>query len=889
MYRSVYYNSSRSEIHLWGDGQHDDSGYKVFKYEPYAYIVDKNGDCITIDNHRCKKVSTWSPEAEKMGMVYEHNVSPTTRFLIDKYLDSDKVSDQTKILYLDIEVAKEDAYSTPEDADNTVTAITYVATGDDKYTCLLLDPGNASTKNTTVDIQLKKKENGQIVDGETKTIDVDIITFHSERELLRSFMMRYQKIGHNIITGWNVEFFDMPYLYNRIVKLFDYAFADLFSPDAKIVKRTYLKERQTISIAGVTIYDYLTMYRKFTFTDQSNYRLDTIAKFELYRGKIEYEGDLDHLYKTDIVKFAKYNIVDVELVVALEEKMRLIMTGLGLCHKGHVQHQDILFTSMYLDGAFLTYCKRNNMVASANRSAASGKAQGAFVRKPTPGLYKWVYDLDLTSLYPSIIISLNISPETKVGIIESWDELEYAKGTQSTYNVNFYSDNTVLGNFDDSFDESKPMHIELQGSSNLKKWLDENEYGIASNGVIYDQKKEGVIPAILKMWFDERSEYKNLRKKYEKEGDIKNAEYYDGQQLITKILLNSFYGVLLLPSFRFYDKQNGEAVTLTGQSVIHHSSKAADHFYNKELGIASKTANNKSFCIYTDTDSIFEPLEPLFINRFGPMENYTDAEIIEKSKGIINDVQTYINKSFDVYAKRLHNINSHRWDIKQELIAKRAFWVGNTDTKSKKFEGVKKRYAMWIVDQEGHRVDEMDVKGLDVVRSNFPPLFRDFMNGILTDILHDADKDTLNEKVRTFKKNMYSVDYKNIMMPTGVKDIEKYTTGRFGVRKKGTPAHVNAALNYNDLLNKFKNTAVPNIVNGDKIIWTYIKRNQLNFDRIALKGFEDDERIVEFVEKYIDHDTNFDNYLLNKLQNFWSSLGWGPIQLNAIANKFFKF
>jgi DNA polymerase elongation subunit (family B) len=284
MYRSVYYNSSRSEIHLWGDGQHDDSGYKVFKYEPYAYIVDKNGDCITIDNHRCKKVSTWSPEAEKMGMVYEHNVSPTTRFLIDKYLDSDKVSDQTKILYLDIEVAKEDAYSTPEDADNTVTAITYVATGDDKYTCLLLDPGNASTKNTTVDIQLKKKENGQIVDGETKTIDVDIITFHSERELLRSFMMRYQKIGHNIITGWNVEFFDMPYLYNRIVKLFDYAFADLFSPDAKIVKRTYLKERQTISIAGVTIYDYLTMYRKFTFTDQSNYRLDTIAKFELYRG-----------------------------------------------------------------------------------------------------------------------------------------------------------------------------------------------------------------------------------------------------------------------------------------------------------------------------------------------------------------------------------------------------------------------------------------------------------------------------------------------------------------------------------------------------------------------------------------------------------------------------
>jgi DNA polymerase elongation subunit (family B) len=442
----------------------------------------------------------------------------------------------------------------------------------------------------------------------------------------------------------------------------------------------------------------------------------------------------------------------------------------------------------------------------------------------------------------------------------------------------------VTGEFDDFFQVNKKSEIILKGSSEIHNFLVENNLSIASNGVTYTLEKSGVIPSILKLWFDDRSKFKDLRKQAEKDGDMQLAAYYDRKQLITKILLNSFYGVLLLPTFRFYDKANGEAVTLTGQSVIQWATRAADFFYNKELG-----TKDKSYCIYTDTDSIFEPIEPLFVHRFGPMEKYDDDEIVSKSKEIINDVQTWVNGSYTSYGKRYHNVDEHRWDIKQELIAKRAFWVGAMNTKTKQFEGVKKRYAQWIVDKEGHRVELMDIKGLDVVRSSFPQKFRSFMDGILHDILHDETKDNLNQKVRDFKSTLNTVPINELMLPTGVKDVDKWKTGTFGKRIKGTPVHVKAAMNYNDLLDFEKNYRVPHIQDGEKILWAYLKQNKYNFDTMALKGYEDPKEIFDFVEQLIDRDAIFDSVLKTKLTNFWLSLNWGEIVLNELSNKFFKF
>lgn len=886
MYRSIYFDESENKIHLWGDGQHNDAGHQIFEYQPYAYVADSRGEHQTIDGVRCRMVESWSPEAVKMGMVFEHDVPPTTRFLIDKYTDTDDIANNNKILCLDIEVAKEERYSTPDKAENTITSIAWVATGDEYYTCLLLDTERRPGKYTDIiDIPLKKKVDGKIVDSGMKRVSAKIITFDNERALLRKFIMMYQDIGHNIITGWNVEFFDMPYLFNRMVRVLGYGLADMLSP-AKICKKRYTKFGEAIIIAGVTVLDYLALYQKFTYTDQPNFRLDTIAKFELHRGKIEYEGDLDHLYKTDIVKFAIYNIVDVELVIALEEKKQLIQTALGICHTGHCQHSDVQFTSRYLDGAALTYCRRNNVVASANMAGSSSeKAKGAFVKKPVPGMYKWIYDLDLTSLYPMNIITLNISPETKYAKIIAWDEDEYIKGTDRPYVLLLYKDETATGKFNDVFSGVKKANqIEIKGSKALRAFAKEKNLSIASNGCMYTLDKQGVIPAILSMWFDDRKRFKDLKKKYEIENDHAKATLYDLKQLITKIMLNSFYGVLLLPAFRFYDKDNGEAVTLTGQSVIQWATRAADYYYNKEIG-----TKNEKYCIYTDTDSIFEPIEPIFVHRHGPMENYTDNEIIEKARVIVGEVQDFVNKSYDRYAKEFHNVESHRWDIKQELIAKRALWVGTINPKTGKFEGVKKRYAQWIVDEDGRRVDYMDVKGLDVVRSNFPSKFRQFMKSVLTDLLNDAKRDDMNSKVREFKSHLEEIDLKNVMLPTGVKNIDKFETGVLGKRDKGTPIHVKAAMNYNDMLTMLNIQNIPPIQDGEKIVWAYLKPNKYGFDTMALKGFEDPEAIEKFVDEHIDKNAIFEKRLKNQLTNFWLSMGWGQIQMNSLASKFFKF
>lgn len=569
MYRNIYYDRNENKIHLWGDGQHNDLGYSVHNFQDYAYIANPNGNFETIDGIRCEKTTTWSETSDELGMVFETNVKPETRFLIDRYTDSDKISNDTKVLFLDIEIEKGERYSKVNEAFNVINAMTYKVTGQDYYTCLLLGD-STETKNITVNINNKQNA-------------VRLHLFTSEVDLLTHFLMDYQTFGHNIITGWNVEFFDMPYLYYRIKNVMGYKMAKLLSPDAGIVRVRETQFGYKVIMAGVTVLDYLDLYKKFTYTELPNYRLDTVAKHELGRGKVEYEGDLDHLYKTDINKYAFYNIVDVELVIALDEKKKLIKTTLGICHKGHVNYDDYKFTSVYLDGAALTFCKRKGVVASANRKKTTGKAEGAFVKQPIPGLYKWVYDLDLTSLYPSVIISLNISPETKFAKVLNWDEELYVKNKfTGKYKIEYYKGG-VFNEFNDIISHEKVKNEEELTLLELRDLITSNNLSIASNGCMYTLDKVGLIPSILIQWFNERTKHKNLRKTYEKEGNTELAEYHDQEQLITKILLNSFYGVLLLPSFRFYDKDNGEAVTITGKSVINWSANAADIFYNKEL------------------------------------------------------------------------------------------------------------------------------------------------------------------------------------------------------------------------------------------------------------------------------------------------------------------
>jgi DNA polymerase elongation subunit (family B) len=826
MYQAIAYRNSDNTIHIWDDTK----GYYNFKYQPYAYRKSTYGDHVALDGSRVTRVTEFD---KSENGIYEHDINPETRTLIDLYTDSDDSSVGHRVLFIDIEVDVEDGFPTPEKAENEITSIAiYDASGDERFVWIL-------DKNNTVP---------NLREGNQETISCQ-----TEYELLQRFIAQYHTIQPTIMTGWNIDFFDIPYLYNRMTNVMGETFARKLSPINDVI---WLKHRNRYRISGVACLDYMALYKNFTYSQESSYSLEAISQKELGKGKIKYEGTLDTLLKTDIKKYVEYNMNDVDLVVELDRKMKLIDLARGICHKGHVPYEDFLFATRYLDGAALTYLKRHGIVAPSRKPRESDEPLdllGAFVKAPNPGRYKWVYDLDLTSLYPSIIMTLNISPETKVTKVENFNGTKFVKGEGKHYTDGWNG---------------------WEDSHELQNYLHKNLYSIAANGVVYDTKIDGFLPSILRKWFDERVEFKNLRKQYEKTGDLAKAEYYDRMQLVTKILLNSFYGVLGNPGFRFFDPDNAVAVTSTGQQLIKFTADIGNQYYKNEL------KDSKDHCIYTDTDSTFFSSLPLIEKRYPGYDITDEAWMAQKTIEIANEVQTFINDAYNVYAQKFHNVSSHRFDIKQEFVAKAGLWIA------------KKRYAQWLINQEGHTISRLDVKGLDVVRSSFPPAFRKFMAEVLEDILNDISKDDLDKKILDFKESIKHLGLLDIMFPIGVKDVSKFLyKGRqlFSKPVKGTPVHVKAAINYNDMLQYHGIRNVRKISDGEKIKWTYIKPNPMNLDTIAIRGFEDPDAIISFIEQYIDHDKIFKSSFENKLSDFYEAMHWGRVPENNNLSKFFTF
>jgi len=346
--------------------------------------------------------------------------------------------------------------------------------------------------------------------------DVDVVMYDSELSLLYGFLDLYEQIGPTIISGWNSDYFDVPYLYNRIKQQCGPNTAGRLSPIGKL---KYSKFRSKYQIAGVSSLDYLDLYKKFTYNQQPNYRLDTIGRLEVNMGKVEYEGSLDELFRNDLEKFIEYNLQDVRIIVEMDKKLKLIELVRGICHLGHVTYEDYSFSSKFLEGTIVTYLHRKGIIVTnkpaGGREMMNDKMEnedegfaGAFVKEPVPGLYEWVYSLDLQSLYPSIIMSLNISPETKIGFVTNWNIDKHVNEEMTEYLIRGTTDEQVVRLSRDAF----LKYMKLEGLL------------ISSNGVLYNGKTMGIIPEVLDQWFKERVEYKNLMKKYKNEGNTELAE-----------------------------------------------------------------------------------------------------------------------------------------------------------------------------------------------------------------------------------------------------------------------------------------------------------------------------------------------------------------------------
>jgi DNA polymerase elongation subunit (family B) len=448
-----------------------------------------------------------------------------------------------------------------------------------------------------------------------------------------------------------------------------------------------------------------------------------------------------------------------------------------------------------------------------------------------------------------------------MGKIENWDAEEWIKGIDKTYDI------TSAGS------------TETYTKGQVQQMIKEHGLGVAANGVLYDQSKPGLIADILDLWFSQRVEFRKLEKQYGEAGDTEKYDFYAKRQLVQKILLNSMYGVLGLPAFRFYDIDNAEAVTITGQTVIKKTAEMANLKYQKELG------TKEDYNVYIDTDSIYMLAEPLVKHRYPEYKGFDEKQMASVVNDIAEETQLFLNQFYDILAERFFFISKdkHRFEIKKEYISKAGFWVA------------KKRYAQWMIMKNGIPCDKLDVKGLDVVRSSFPKAFQDFMSGILRDILTGKTNEDVDKELREFKLSLSELDVSVIAKGGAVKEISKYDTKtldkRIGSFEKGTPAHVKAAITYNRLL-KYHNCAFmyEPIRDGDKIKWVYLKQNPFGLDTVAFKNYNDPDEIMNFIKQYVDVDRIFEAELENKMNDFYRALKWEKVNhAEKKLSQFFGF
>lgn len=836
MYQSIYCDRKTSTIHLWDDL----NGYVSFKDEPYAYRKSRNGKYKSIFGDSLERITKFN---FRDPTLFSSDIPVDTRVLIDAYADSDEVSINHRRAYIDIEVDSVGGYPNIEDPIKEVTAIALLDEFKDTYYCFILDKD-------------------AVVQNENKDNTV-ILPYLNEEDLLVAFLKKWDEVKPTIVSGWNIDGFDFPYLHARLVRVLGEEVANALSP----INICYFnKYKNKMTIAGVNALDYLVLYKKYSGKNLTNYRLDTVAKEELKIGKIEYEGSLNDLMKSDIKKFIEYNLHDIILVKKMNDQLQFVELAMSICHVCHVGYEEFGMSSKFLEGALLTYLRRKKLIAPNKKLkldvvdrdddlADDVGFEGAYVKDPVPGRYDWVCSADINSLYPSVIMSLNISPETKVGIIKDWDSEKLVKKS---------GDKIAFDN-------------EVYTYEDFGKIIVDNNLSVSANGIVYDQSKLGCIPDILKTWFAERVEYKTKMKDASTRKDKEQYVFWKRRQHVQKILLNSLYGVLGLSIFRFYDLDNAAAVTLTGQEIIKTSAKYVNNKFNKRC-----STKDKDYVIYIDTDSLYLDIKSL-----------ADHEKIEDVKPFaiktIGTVSDELNDFYKVMMVRMFNSTDNRIKIAADVVAQSAFWV------------VKKRYAMRKVYnmEESKDVDEIEIKGLDVVRSSYPKKFRDFMKGILTDILQGTPNKIVNAKIVTFKDTMKDFELEDIAKNTSVKFISN-TEAKINFDPKhrepfnfegGSTAQCKAALAYNDMLNKYELNDTEPILHGGKIKWVYLKENPFGLSGIAFKDDGKDPKVImDFIHKYIHRTKIWDAELEGKLTDFYTAMRWDMYsENNATIEQFFSF
>lgn len=701
---------------------------------------------------------------------------------------------------LDIEVVSENEFPEPEKAIYPIVSICVHSTKTDEYYVIGTHESQKYSKEKT-ELSIPKEK---------------LVYLHAknEDELLAMFIKLWQALDLDVVTGWYIKGFDIPYIINRIKRLAGDVYK-LLSPWKRIYDKVVFENNKnltTYEIVGITTLDYIDVFKKFGYVygPQESYRLDAIAYSVLGERKLDYKeyGNLSNLYKQNYQIYIDYNIRDVNLVVRIERKAKLLQLAFTVAYMSGSSFSETLGTVGVWTSFIYRHMIRKGIVPSANRiDNQKADFEGGYVKEPIPKVYDWVCSFDLDSLYPNLIVQYNMSPETIVGKLDDVSVEKYFNG---------------------EFNAS-----EIEG-----------DYAVAANGAYFRRDKQGLIPEIVESLYAYRV---NLKKQMKEETNEEKRLLLDNNQHAIKILLNSLYGAMSNIYFQYFDIRIAEAITLNGQLCIKWAARVVNDFLNKGF----KT--DKDYIIAIDTDSIYVDLSSIIKD--------TDKDPVTKLDEFCkNYLKKVIDKGYDELAG-LTNAYKNRMSMKRETIADRGLWTA------------KKRYILNVWDKEGKRYKEPELKimGVEAVRSTTPEVIRNKLKETFKVLLMETPK-TSHDFMDSFKKEFFKLKPEEVSFPKGVNNIEKYSSDNT-VYKKGTPMQVRASILYNKLL-KDKNVKdkYRPINSGDKIKYSYLRTpNPINENVIAFP----DVLPEEFgLHEYVDYDTQFAKGYTEPLRPIFNALGW---------------
>jgi DNA polymerase elongation subunit (family B) len=664
---------------------------------------------------------------------------------------------------------------------------------------------------------------------------------NNEQHLLKEFMIWWQANYPDIITGWNTDFFDMPYLIRRIERELGETFANKISPWGVINERkTFIKGNEEIhyDIHGISQLDYLQLYKKFTYTKQESYRLDYIAEQELGDKKKVNPGEsFKEFYTNHWQQFVEYNIHDVELVDQMEDKMRLIELCLTMAYNAKINYEDVFSQVRMWDAIIYNHLRERKIVIPAKGfSSKSEQFEGAYVKDPIVGQHKWLASFDLNSLYPHLIMQYNISPETL---------------TSEKISCNV----------------EKLLNKEVDTS-----YAHRRDLSMTANGWCYRKDVKGFMPELMEKMYTDRSKFKKqmLRVQQEYEHDKgnnnlrKEISRLNNLQMAMKIALNSAYGAMGNQYFRYFDIRMAEGITTSGQLSIRWMANKLNAFMNKTL----KTTD-KDYVVAIDTDSIYLTLETLIEKVC--VGKTTEQKIKTMDKICEEVLQPFIDSGYQELAQYM-NAYSQKMVMKREVLADKAIWTA------------KKRYILNVHNSEGvqYAKPKLKVMGLEMVKSSTPAVIRDKLKQSI-DVILEGSQSNLHKFVGEFRKEFNQLPVEEIAFPRGVNGMKTYQGSP--IYSKGTPIHVRGSLLFNHHCKRLGlEKKYQAIRDGDKIKFVYMKKpNAFQEDVIAFPQ----ELPKEFgIHNYVDYDLQFEKVFLDALQTVIEPLGWKTEEQSSLEDFF---